>query len=83
MEDAKIQAIEDAAMDYAAARDKRQAASVTEIETKQELMRQMKKADKKKYVRGEIFAEITPEGEKLKVRIGKHIEAEESEDVEI
>jgi hypothetical protein len=71
MEDDKIQAIEDAAMDYAAARDKRLAAGIAEGQTKQLLLAQMKKEGKKKYVRGEIFAEITPEGEKLKVRIGK------------
>ena len=70
MEDDKIQGIEDAAVDYAQARDKRQAASIKEKGTKDLMMAQMHKAGKTKYVRGEIYAEIMPEGEKLKVRIG-------------
>lgn len=70
MEDDKIQGIEDAAVDYAKARDRRQAASIVEKEAKDLMMAQMHKAGKTKYVRGEIYAEILPEGEKLKVRIG-------------
>ena len=69
MENNKIAAIENTALDYAEIRDERQALTVREVELKTKLLDLMHKAGKTEYKRNGISVSITPEGEKVKVRV--------------
>ena len=69
MDDAKITAIETAALDYAEIRDKRQELTAEESSLKSELLNLMHKAGKTEYKRGSISVKIEIEKEKVKVRV--------------
>ena len=69
MEDAKIVELQDGAVDYVHARDKRQLATEREVQEKTKLLALMKKHAKTRYAYKGVSIEIIPEGEKLKVRI--------------
>jgi len=69
MEDKKIAALQDAALSYAEARDARIAATGDEVSAKKHLLSVMHANKKKRYVHGDVYVEIIPEGEKLKVKI--------------
>ena len=74
MENAKIKAIEDAAMDYAEIRDQRQELTIQEVDLKTKLLDLMHKNGKTEYKRGNISISIIPEGEKVKVRVREEAE---------
>jgi len=69
MEDRQIEKLQDAALEYAEMRDARIAASAAEVQSKQALLDLMHSYKKTRYVHGNVFVEIVPEGEKLKVKI--------------
>jgi len=69
MENTKITAIENAAMDYAEIRDERQELTLREVELKTKLLDLMHKAGKTEYKRNGISVKIVPEGENVKVRV--------------
>jgi hypothetical protein len=71
MEDRAIAALDDAAHSYAEARDMRVAASGEEVEAKKHLLHLMHANKRSRYVCGDVYIEIIPEGEKLKVKILK------------
>jgi hypothetical protein len=70
-EDREIATLNDAALDYAELRDQRVAALAAEIQAKATLLDLMHSYKKTNYKYDNIFIEITPEGEKLKVKILK------------
>jgi hypothetical protein len=67
--DAKIAAIENAALDYAELRDERVALSAREVELKQKLMDLMHAKDITEYRRNGISVFLTVEKEGIKVRV--------------
>lgn len=69
MGDAKIAAIENAALDYAECRDKRQVLTAEESSLKQELLNLMHKAGKTEYRRNGISVKVVTEEETVKVRV--------------
>ena len=69
MEDGKLQAIENAALDYAELRDERQALTVKEVELKQKLIDLMHKHEKTEYKRNGISVKLVVEQEGVKVRV--------------
>lgn len=69
MGDAKIQAIETAALDYAEIRDKRQELTAEESSLKMELLHLMKKLGKTEYKRNGISVKVVTEEETVKVRV--------------
>ncbi len=71
MEDRAISALQNAALSYAEARDARVACSSVKVERKKQLLGLMHAHKKKRYQHGNVFIEIVPEGEKLKVKILK------------
>jgi|FreactTroBogLake_1042271.scaffolds.fasta_scaffold09801_5 hypothetical protein len=71
MEDDKIDSIENAALDYAAIRDQRQALTAQEVPAKQKLLSIMKNLGRNKYQRNGIKVERTFEKEGVKVRVKK------------
>ena len=66
-EDARIDALEDLAEEYAEIRDKRIALNKEESTLKDKLRDIMKANKKRHYVRDGVEIDIVPEGEKLKV----------------
>jgi hypothetical protein len=80
MQDRKIKALEDAAHDYADARDARMELSRTEIEHKDRLLKLMHKHNKKSYTSGNLSIELVVEKEKLKVKIKKASDGDEDTD---
>ena len=70
-EDAKIDALEDAAEEYARIRDERVALSAEEVELKGKLLDLMKANKKENYVRDGIEIHIVHEEETVKVKIKK------------
>src|SRR6266568_7326025 len=78
MGDAKIAAIETAALDYAEIRDKRQELTGQESSLKKELLTLMHKLGKTEYKRNGISVKVVTEEETVKVRV-----KEESEDTEV
>jgi hypothetical protein len=79
MGDAKIQAIETAALDYAEIRDKRQELTAEESSLKKELLTLMHKAGKTEYRRNGISVKVVIESEKVKVRVKEEGELETPE----
>lgn len=69
MEDRQIERLQDAAMEYAEMRDARIAATASEVQSKKALLDLMHSYKKTRYVHGNVYVEIVPEGEKLKVKI--------------
>ena len=76
MGDAKIQAIETAALDYAEIRDKRQELTAEESSLKKELLTLMHKLGKKEYRRNGISVVVKVEEETVKVRVREENEEE-------
>jgi hypothetical protein len=70
-EDAKIDALEDAAQDYAAKRDQRMQLTIQESDLKMTLLRLMKENKKETYQRDGVEINIVHEEETVRVRIGK------------
>jgi hypothetical protein len=77
--DAKIAAIENAALDYAEIRDKRQALSADESSLKKELLNLMHKSGKTEYKRNGISIKVVVEEETVKVRVREEGELETPE----
>jgi len=77
MEDKHIREIEDAAHEYAEARDKRMKLTEKEVEKKGELLAAMQKHKKRHYEVDDLQIDIEVEKETVKVRIRK---VEEEED---
>lgn len=71
MENRAIADLDNAAATYAEARDARIAASTDEVATKKHLLSVMHANKKTRYVHGDVYVEIIPEGERLKVKILK------------
>jgi K+-sensing histidine kinase KdpD len=69
MGDAKIAAIEKAALDYVEVRDQRQALTADEVSLKTELINLMHKAEKVEYKRNGISIKLIMEKENVKVRV--------------
>lgn len=69
MENTKIAAIENAALDYAEIRDQRQELTKQEVDLKTKLLNLMHAQGKTEYKRAGITVSITPEGEKVRVRV--------------
>jgi len=78
--DAKIAAIENAALDYAELRDKRQELTTQEVELKTNLITLLKKKGITEYKRNGISVILTVEKEKVTVRV---TEKEENLSVEV
>lgn len=76
MGDAKIAAIENAALDYVEIRDKRQALSADESSLKKELLTLMHKEGKTEYKRNGISIKVVVEEETVKVRVKEEGELE-------
>jgi hypothetical protein len=70
-EDREITSLQDAALDYAELRDARIAASAAEVQAKTTLLDLMHSYKRTTYKHDNVFIEIVPEGEKLKVKILK------------
>jgi hypothetical protein len=77
--DTKIAAIENAALDYAEIRDKRQALSADESSLKKELLSLMHKSGKTEYKRNGISIKVVVEEETVKVRVKEDGELEPPE----
>jgi hypothetical protein len=71
MQDAAIEALEKAALEYAEIRDERQELTRSEVDLKEKLLKLMKKHSKTNYVHGGIEIRIVMEEETVKVRIKK------------
>lgn len=69
MEDAKIAAIENLALDYAELRDERVALSAREVDLKQKLIDKMHALGKTEYKRNGVQVKLTVEKEGVKVRV--------------
>ena len=83
MGDAKIAAIENAALDYAEIRDKRQALSADESSLKKELLNLMHKQGKTEYKRNGISVKVVIEEETVKVRVKEEGELDTTPAVEV
>jgi hypothetical protein len=70
-EDAKIDALEDLAEEYAGVRDQRMALSANEVDLKGKLLLAMKTNNKEKYKRDGIEIRIVHEQENVKVKVKK------------
>jgi hypothetical protein len=82
MEDTKIEALEEIALQYAEARDQRQQIGQQEIELKGQLLALMKAQKREKYERGNIKIEIVHEKENIKVKVKSAGDDEPGEDGE-
>lgn len=79
MSDRKIEALQDAAEEYAKKRDRRMKLLAEEVELKGELLKLMKRHKKEEYVYDGITISIVPGEETVKVRIAKAKDEEEQE----
>lgn len=79
LDDAKIEALEDLALDYKKLQKKRITALAKEVELKGKLLDEMKSQKKTHYKYEDIEIEIVPTGEKLKVKISKEEENGDAE----
>jgi hypothetical protein len=79
MEDAKIEALENAALDYAHVRDQRQQLTAQEVPLKQELIALMKKEGRETYRHENVEIKMIHEKESVKVRIRKPKKGDEGE----
>ena len=70
-EDAKIDALEEIAEDYASIRDQRQLLTVQEVDLKSKVLDLMKANGKEHYRRNGVEITITHEKESVKVRVKK------------
>jgi hypothetical protein len=77
MENSKIAAIENAALNYAEKRDERQALTTDEVELKKKLIELMHKEGKTEYKRGNISVTLVNEKESVKVRVASQNEPED------
>ena len=77
MSDRKIEALQDAAGEYAKKRDKRMKLLAEEVELKGELLKLMKHHKKEEYVYDGITIFIVPGEETVRVRIAKAKDEEE------
>lgn len=69
VQDSKIEALDDAAMQYVRVRDRRMTLTDEEVELKAKISQLMHANEKTIYRRGKISIELKPEGEKVKVRV--------------
>ena len=74
MEDAEIEELESAALDYAEIRDERQLLTPKEVEAKEKLLSLMKAHDKQTYRHGNIEITRIVEKEKIKVKVSREKE---------
>jgi hypothetical protein len=81
LENRKIKALQDAAMDYADIRDQRVALTSQEVELKQKLIDLMHKHDRETYTYNGVTITLVHEEESVKVKVSKP-KAEESEEEE-
>src|ERR1035438_8809714 len=79
MADAKIQALHNAAMDYADIRDQRQALTKQEVDLKQKLITLMHSHKKEVYDYNGVHIELIVEEETVKVRVKSPEDAEKAE----
>jgi hypothetical protein len=79
MADAKIQALHNAAMDYADIRDQRQALTKQEVDLKEKLIGLMHAHKKEVYDYNGVHIELIVEEETVKVRVKSPEDAEKSE----
>ena len=82
MENRKIKALQDAAMDYANIRDQRVALSAQEVDLKQKLIDLMHKHEKETYTYQGVTITLVMEQENVKVKIAKKDKDADDEDVE-
>ena len=80
MQDAKIEALQQTALDYAEIRDQRQELTTQEVSLKDRLLKLMHKYKKENYVYQGVTVTLVHEDESVKVRI-KH--PEEAADLEV
>jgi hypothetical protein len=84
MEDAQIEALQEAALDYAQIRDERMKLSSQEIELKGQIIDLMHANKKTTYTYDNVTITLTVEKEKVKVKIAKDgDDAGEAVDVEV
>ena len=77
--DAKIEALQSAAMSYAEIRDQRQVLTTQESELKQKLLALMHKYKKDHYEYDGVVIDLIVEEETVKVKVSKHREENDSE----
>jgi hypothetical protein len=83
MENRKIKALQDAAMDYADIRDQRVALTAQEVELKQKLIDLMHKHDRETYTYNGVTITLVHEEESVKVKVSKpKSDEEETEEAE-
>jgi hypothetical protein len=80
VQNTKIAAIENAALDYAEIRDKRQELSKQESDLKQSLLKLMHKLHKTEYRRNGIVVTVEVEEETVKVRVKSEKEPDEDDE---
>jgi len=71
MEDREITELQELALEYAEARDKRMAIGIEEVELKKKLLSMMKRHHKKSYSYNGVEIEVVTEEETVKVRVRK------------
>lgn len=71
LENRKIKALQDAAMDYADIRDQRQALTTQEVELKQKLIDLMHKHERETYTYQGVTITLVHEEENVKVKVSK------------
>jgi len=79
MEDAKIEALESAAMEYVKIRDKRQKLTTKEVELKQDLLSLMHEHNRDHYEYNGVTVDVVVEEETVKVKIRKPKDDDDSE----
>ena len=79
MEDSKIEALEDKALQYAEVRDERMSLSREEVELKSQLLQLMKAQKREHYKHGTIEISIVHEKENIKVKVKAGSEEGDSE----
>ena len=82
MKDSKLEALHNAALDYAEIRDKRQALTKEEVELKGQLLTLMHKHRKDHYEYNGVVVDLVTEEETVKVRVKKaKVDDDEPEEV--
>ena len=80
LENRKIKALQDAAMDYADIRDQRVALTSQEVELKQKLIDLMHKHERETYVYQGVTITLVHEEESVRVKVAKQKEDEEGDE---
>jgi hypothetical protein len=80
MENRKIKALQDAAMDYADIRDQRVALTAQEVELKQKLIELMHKHERETYTYSGVTITLVHEEESVKVKVSKPKDEESEEE---